>query len=83
MRLAQVATAASVMQQPSSADMARVLRVLRVLVIAPVADGHNDLSWRIREDTLHPSDVRAYDQRTCGPSAATVELIDRVPKRRP
>jgi membrane dipeptidase len=41
-------------------NMARALRVLRA---APVMDGHNDLPWRIREDTIHPMDVEAYDLR--------------------
>jgi membrane dipeptidase len=41
-------------------NMARALRVLRT---APVMDGHNDLPWRIREDTVHPHDVEAYDLR--------------------
>jgi membrane dipeptidase len=49
---------------PSAADMARALRVLRA---APVMDGHNDLPWRIREDSLHPGDVDAYDLRTRTP----------------
>jgi membrane dipeptidase len=40
--------------------MARAQRVLRA---APVMDGHNDLPWRIREDTVHPRDVDAYDLR--------------------
>lgn len=51
-------------QQPTgsatAADMARALRVLRA---HPVLDGHNDLPWRIREDTVHPRDVVAYDLR--------------------
>src|SRR5437899_1655903 len=41
-------------------NMARALRVLRA---APVMDGHNDLPWRIREDTVTPHDVEAYDLR--------------------
>jgi len=41
-------------------NMARALKVLRA---APVMDGHNDLPWRIREDTAHPMDVEAYDLR--------------------
>src|SRR5579871_4195575 len=53
--------------QPTATDpnMARALRVLRA---APVFDGHNDLPWRIREDSVHPGDVDAYDlrQRTPG-----------------
>jgi membrane dipeptidase len=46
------------------ADMARALRVLRT---TPVLDGHNDLPWRIREDSVHPRDVEAYDLRTRTP----------------
>ena len=47
----------------ASADpyMTRALRVLRN---SPVFDGHNDLPWRIREDSAHPRDVAAYDLRT-------------------
>jgi len=48
----------------SDPNMARALRVLRA---APVVDGHNDLPWRIREDTAHPSDVDAYDLRKRAP----------------
>ena len=46
----------------SSTDpyMARALRVLRT---SPVFDGHNDLPWRIREDSAHPHDVIGYDLR--------------------
>jgi membrane dipeptidase len=46
------------------ADMARALRVLRA---SPVMDGHNDLPWRIREDSVRPRDVDAYDLRTRAP----------------
>src|SRR5690349_12413040 len=46
--------------QANDPNMARALRVLRT---APVMDGHNDLPWRIREDTVHPMDVEAYDLR--------------------
>ena len=38
-------------------------RALKVLRAAPVMDGHNDLAWRIREDTVAPHDVEAYDLR--------------------
>jgi membrane dipeptidase len=48
----------------TSRDMARALRVLRA---APVLDGHNDLPWRIREDSVHPRDVEAYDLRARTP----------------
>jgi membrane dipeptidase len=46
--------------QASDPNMARALRVLRA---SPVMDGHNDLPWRIREDSVHPMDVEAYDLR--------------------
>jgi membrane dipeptidase len=40
----------------------------KILASAPLIDGHNDLAWAIREDTVAPMDVRAYDlrQRTRG-----------------
>ena len=47
-------------QAPADSNMARALRVLRA---NPVMDGHNDLPWRIREDSAHPMDVDAYDLR--------------------
>jgi membrane dipeptidase len=57
-------------QAPSSkgATDPYLARALRVLQTAPVIDGHNDLPWRIREDTVHPMDVEAYDlrKRTAG-----------------
>jgi membrane dipeptidase len=46
--------------QPTDQYLTRALRVLRA---APVMDGHNDLPWRIREDTITPKDVEAYDLR--------------------
>jgi membrane dipeptidase len=50
--------------QPSARDIALARRVLRA---TPLVDGHNDLPWRIREDTVHPRDVEAYDLRTRAP----------------
>ena len=40
----------------------------RVLRGSPLIDGHNDLPWRIREDSAHARDVERYDlrQRTPG-----------------
>jgi membrane dipeptidase len=54
-----VATAVGA-QAPRDPYMERALRVLRT---APIVDGHNDLPWRIREDTVRPMDVEAYDLR--------------------
>ena len=52
-------------QQPSATARADqyMTRALRVLAAQPVVDGHNDLPWRIREDTIRPMDVDAYDLR--------------------
>jgi membrane dipeptidase len=35
----------------------------RVLRTTPLIDGHNDLPWRIREDSVVHGDVEAYDLR--------------------
>jgi membrane dipeptidase len=70
LRLLVVATApllaatAAHAQAATDSNMARALRVLRA---NPVMDGHNDLPWRIREDTTHPMDVDAYDLRKRAP----------------
>src|SRR5438067_11392564 len=48
----------------ASAQDANRARALRVLAAHPVMDGHNDLPWRIREDSAHPRDVDAYDLRS-------------------
>jgi len=61
---AQTAAVATPVSAATASDMARALRVLRA---APVLDGHNDLPWRIREDSVHPRDVEAYDLRARAP----------------
>jgi membrane dipeptidase len=38
-------------------------RARAILRRTPLVDGHNDLPWRIREDTVHPNDIEAYDLR--------------------
>ena len=58
----------------SPRDMARALRVLRT---SPVMDGHNDLPWRIREDTVRPRDVEAYDLRTRTPGMTDLARLKR------
>jgi membrane dipeptidase len=39
-------------------------RARKILRESPLVDGHNDLPWTIREDTVAPRDVEAYDLRT-------------------
>ena len=55
--------AAGAAAQKAPATDPNMARALKVLSAAPVFDGHNDLPWRIREDSAHPSDVDAYDLR--------------------
>lgn len=46
--------------QASDKDLARARKIL---ASSPLVDGHNDLAWAIREDTVAPMDVAAYDLR--------------------
>ncbi|HEV7990233.1 MAG TPA: dipeptidase [Gemmatimonadaceae bacterium] len=69
---AQSAAASPSAPQPSRADLARALRVLAT---APVIDGHNDLPWRVREDSVHMRDVRAYDLRTHAPGMTDIPRL--------
>ena len=52
----------------SSRTDPNVARAMRALAAQLIIDGHNDLPWRIREDSAHPMDVEAYDlhQKTPG-----------------
>jgi membrane dipeptidase len=59
---------------PSARDSALARRVLRAI---PLTDGHNDLPWRIREDTIHPRDVDAYDLRRRTPGHTDLERLRR------
>ena len=52
--------AGPVAAQQSDRYLALARQVLRTM---PLVDGHNDLPWRIREDSLVPRDVEAYDLR--------------------
>jgi membrane dipeptidase len=46
--------------QATEKDLARARKIL---ASTPLIDGHNDLAWAIREDSLAPMDVSAYDLR--------------------
>ena len=52
--------AAPASAQPADPALALARRVLRT---TPLVDGHNDLPWRIREDSTMSRDVEAYDLR--------------------
>jgi membrane dipeptidase len=70
----QAPAAAPSAPQPSSRDVALARRVLRA---TPLVDGHNDLPWRIREDTVRPRDVEAYDLRRRTPGHTDLERLRR------
>ena len=53
-------SASSMSAQATDKDLARARRIL---ASTPLIDGHNDLAWEIRRDTIAPMDVGAYDLR--------------------
>ena len=50
-------------------------RAKRILKATPLIDGHNDLPWRIREDTIARGNVDAYDLRTHRPGQTDLERL--------
>ncbi len=58
--------------QATDPYLARARAVLRT---TPLVDGHNDLPWRIREDTVHASDVEAYDLRARTPGMTDLDRL--------
>src|SRR3982750_3779042 len=58
----------------SSSDkfLARAKQVLRE---APLVDGHNDLPWRIREDSVARGNVDAYDLRARTPGHTDLDRL--------
>jgi membrane dipeptidase len=52
--------------------LARAERVLRQ---TPLIDGHNDLPWRIREDSVARGNVDAYDLRKHAPGHTDLERL--------
>ena len=85
MRLSGLLTAAALLAAPAALrsqgapapSRADSLRALRVLERHPVFDGHNDLPWRIREDSVHPGDVAAYDLRKTTPGMTDLARLRR------
>jgi membrane dipeptidase len=51
------------------------VRARRILKTTPLIDGHNDLPWRIREDTIARGDVDAYDLRTPRPGQTDLDRL--------
>ncbi len=53
----------SPMQNPTPVSDPNLARALSVLATTPLIDGHNDLPWEIRTDSLAPYNVERYDLR--------------------
>ena len=59
---------------PSASDLARARRILSE---TPLIDGHNDLPWRIREDSIAKGNVDAYDIRKRTPGHTDLDRLKR------
>jgi membrane dipeptidase len=57
---------------PNDQYLARARRILKT---TPLVDGHNDLPWRIREDTIARGNVDAYDLRTHRPGQTDLDRL--------
>jgi membrane dipeptidase len=66
--------AAPLAAQTSDSALARARRALR---LTPLVDGHNDLPWRIREDTVARGDPERYDIRRTAPGHTDIPRLRR------
>src|SRR3954462_4059220 len=57
---------------PNDPSLARALRILRG---TPLIDGHNDLPWRIREDSVARGNVDLYDLRKRTPGHTDLDRL--------
>ena len=60
---------------PVPADDRYLERARRILSQTPLVDGHNDLPWRIREDSIARGDVDAYDLRKHAPGHTDLDRL--------
>jgi membrane dipeptidase len=63
--------------KPAPAEARYLARAKRVLKQTPLIDGHNDLPWRIREDSTARGNVDAYDLRKHTPGHTDLERLRR------
>jgi membrane dipeptidase len=61
--------------QPSTATDPYLARAKRILSQTPLIDGHNDLPWRIREDSIARGNVDAYDLRRRTPGQTDLDRL--------
>jgi membrane dipeptidase len=59
---------------PPSGDV-YLARAKRILATTPLIDGHNDLPWRIREDSIARGNVDAYDLRKRTPGHTDLDRL--------
>ncbi len=59
----------------ASTDDPYLARARRILRETPLIDGHNDLPWRIREDTVARGNVDAYDLRRRTPGQTDLDRL--------
>jgi membrane dipeptidase len=59
----------------SAADDQYLARAKRILRETPLIDGHNDLPWRIREDSIARGNVDAYDLRRHTPGHTDLDRL--------
>lgn len=57
------------------ADDVYLARAKRILSQTPLIDGHNDLPWRIREDSIARGNVDAYDLRRRTPGHTDLDRL--------
>src|SRR5450759_5138174 len=62
-------------QTTASPDSRYLARAKRILRKTPLIDGHNDLPWRIREDTIARGNVDAYDLRRHTPGHTDLDRL--------
>jgi membrane dipeptidase len=60
-----------------AADDKYLARAKRILRQTPLIDGHNDLPWRIREDSVARGNVDAYDLRRRTPGHTDLDRLKR------
>ena len=65
--IAAIASSTALLSAHAQAPDKYLARAKAILATTPFVDGHNDLPWRIREDTLHSNDIEAYDLRKTTP----------------
>jgi membrane dipeptidase len=59
----------------AAADDQYLARAKRILRETPLIDGHNDLPWRIREDSVARGNVDAYDLRKRTPGHTDLDRL--------